>query len=428
MTAPLPTAPAPAPRATRHAPASASGRRVWCVNLFFGPGVAPTGVLLDSLARALADAGYAVEVLAGGVGYNTVAAGHAADLIPARVRRLYAGPLAARGVAGRLLSWFVFTLRVALHAFAHRLPDRVVVLTTPPFLHAVFALRNLVSRRPAELVLWCQDTYPEVLASVGLLRRRGLAYRLLYRLQCWATRRVSHAVALDGAMAGLLRGHGARAVTVIPNWESSPPDASAPPADETDLPGRLRELRSVYRYLVVYTGNYGWGHDLSVLLDWLHRHPRQRDFYFLFVGGGEKWSQLAALPGEGVECVEVRPYVSRGGLAAVLDAAHFGLVTLERGCVGLLSPSKIHGYLARGKPLLYLGPPGSNVAEAVDRYGCGLRVDEGDAAGLEQGLSAVLANGFDYAAWSANARAAYDARYNAAAGHADFLRLLGADP
>jgi glycosyltransferase involved in cell wall biosynthesis len=404
---------------------AAGGRRVWCVNLFCGPGVAPTGRLLDDLARALADAGYAVEVLTGRVGYNAASADTGPGIFPGRVRRLYAGPLAARGVAGRLLSWLVFTLRVALYAFTHRPPDRVVVLTTPPFLHAAFVLRNLVSRRPAELVLWCQDTYPEVLASVGLLRPRGVVYRLLYRLQRWATRRVAHAVALDGAMADLLRGHGAPDVTVIPNWESAPP-AAAPPPEETELPGRLRELRSGYRYLVVYTGNYGWGHDLSTLLDWLRRHPRQRDFFFLFVGGGEKWPRVAALPAVGVECVEVRPYVSAGGLAAVLDAAHFGLVTLERGCVGLMSPSKIHGYLARGKPLLYLGPPGSNVAEAVANYGCGLQIDEGDGPGLERGLAALLDDGFDWAAWSAGARAAYEARYNAAAAHADFLRLLGA--
>ena len=139
-------------------------------------------------------------------------------------------------------------------------------------------------------------------------------------------------------------------------------------------------------------------------MECVRNNPQQRDFFFLFVGGGEKWPELLALrEAHGSGCVAVRPYVADARLPALMRAADFGLVALERGCVGLMSPSKIHGYLAMGKPLIYLGPPGSNVAEAIEQFGCGVRADEADAAGLAGALAAVAAGRFDYAAACRNA-------------------------
>jgi hypothetical protein len=146
-------------------------------------------------------------------------------------------------------------------------------------------LRNLLAHRPAELILWNQDTYPEVLAAVGLLRGRSAAYRALAALQRWMTARVPKAIALDRAMADILAAHGSRRTVIIPNWEVPGGADDGRPPDE--LAGRIAAARQAYRFIALYTGNYGWGHDLSALFDWLKNNPGQRDFFFLFVGGGE---------------------------------------------------------------------------------------------------------------------------------------------
>src|SRR5262249_5035780 len=161
------------------------------------------------------------------------------------------------------------------------------------------------------------------------------------------------------AMGEILRGHGAREVYVVPNWEAETPDEEPGAPDEMDEV--VRAARSRYRYLVLYTGNYGWGHDLSALAEYLRARPAPRGFFFLVVGGGEKWRELERWNQEGVAGLAVRPYVPKARAARLIGQADFGLVALERSCVGLMSPSKIHGYLVRGKPLLYLGAAGSNV-------------------------------------------------------------------
>ena len=52
----------------------ATRQRFWLVNLFFGTGAAPTGVVLESLARALQREGHAVEVVTGRGRYNAARA------------------------------------------------------------------------------------------------------------------------------------------------------------------------------------------------------------------------------------------------------------------------------------------------------------------------------------------------------------------
>jgi hypothetical protein len=396
--------------------------RLWLVNLFFGAGVAPTGPLLESAALAFQRQGWRVEVLTGDAAYNAARA-QGAQRFRGRVHRLRGGGIGAKGLGGRLASWLLFYLGVAVFAFTHRLPARVVCMTTPPFLHLIFTLRNYCAARKTQVILWNQDTYPEVLASVGLLRPTSMPYRLLFALQRWATSRVAHAIALDRAMADLLRGHGAKDVCIIPNFDLEYPQGGELP------PGELRacvgRARAAYRHLALYTGNYGWGHDLTILLQWLRDHPEQRTLFCLFVGGGEKWADLKALEAAGVPGVAAFPYVPRPVVPALLAAANLGLVCLEKGCVGLMSPSKIHGYLAAGKPLLYLGPPGSNVADALDQYGCGWRVDEGDAAGLERLLAGLAAGRHDLGAAAAAARRAAAERYTEAVAARDLAALVG---
>lgn len=401
------------------------GKRIWCINLFFGQGTAPTGVLLDSLARALARDVWSVEIITGRIGHNAVPIAKR-EPFPGRVHRLFSGPRRARGAVGRFLSWFAFTCAVVAHASTHRLPDEVIVLTTPPLLHAVFVLRTLLGHRPFRLTLWCQDTYPDILAAVGLVRPRSLIYRVLERMQHWATRRVDRVVVLDGAMRARLLAHGAKHVAVIPNW-TAPAEAVTAGASR-EWADWLRRIRASHRYLIVYTGNYGWGHDLSAIFACLRERPGQRDFFFSFVGGGEKWAQLTALCQQLPRCTAIGPYVNESDLAAIVQAAHFGLVALEPACAGLMAPSKMHGYLARGKPVLYLGPAGSNVAEAIETFSCGLRFDPDDCRDVARGLDALLTPGFNYASLANNAETAYRRRYCEAAAHADFRALFDGQP
>lgn len=393
---------------------------VWLVNLFFGSGPSPTGVLMESLAVGLERAGYGVEVLTGRSGYNAGGASRPSRFA-GHVHRMFSGWSGASGTLGRLISWLGFYLSAVAFAFTRPLPAHIVLMTTPPFLHAAFVARKMLTRSRAEIVLWTQDTYPEILASTGIVRTRSVVYKGMAALDRWATARVCRVVALDGAMADLLRTRRPADLRVIPNWHS---DAEPAVDGDDEIGARIITARSRFRYVVLYTGNYGWGHDLSPLIDWLRADREQRNFYFAFVGGGVKWPALAALEAElGTDRVIARPYVSRGRVAALIAAADFGLVCLEPACAGLMCPSKIYGYLAAGKPLIYLGPPGTNVAEAIEEYGCGVRLSP-DPTTTGNILRTVARPEFDFPGMVGRAAVAGRGRYTEAAGVAEFIRMM----
>lgn len=344
-------------------------KHVWLVNLFFGPGAAPTGVLLASLADELLRHEWRVEVLTGTAEYRSDFIASDSDFA-GRIHH-FRCTSSGKSLRSKLRTWLTFYWKVAWFLLWHRLPDVVIVQTTPPFLHTLFAVRSLFAWRHPRIILWNQDTYPESLVGTGMMKSTSLIYRGLQWVAGWSARRIDHAVVLDGAMADRLRQQGVRQITLIPNWDLAPATVAG-----IALPDEFRQMGNGYRYRIAYTGNLGRGHDLSPLWTYLRKYPTQTDFCILFVGEGDRTAELRDLvQREGWTCVKFWPYLPAAEFAALLHWADFGLVALDPSCLGLMSPSKMHAWLAAGKPVIYIGPVGSNVSETLDAFRCGFAVD-----------------------------------------------------
>ncbi|HVW02420.1 MAG TPA: glycosyltransferase family 4 protein [Planctomycetaceae bacterium] len=398
--------------------------RIRLVNLFFGAETAPTGALAESLACELERCGCDVEVHTGTAEYLSSTSPERSPF-RGRVRYISSGRRPTDSVRGRLRTWLRFYCGAAWRAWCDPAPDIVVAMTTPPFLHAIYVLVNRLRGRPTRIVVWNQDTFPEILAAAGLLRRDSALHHRLLTVQRWSLAGTWRVVALDHAMAERLRELGARDVRVIPNWATH--DASEEVESlPTEWADRMARIRREFRWCVLYSGNYGWGHRLESVGTYLRTHAEQRDFYFLCVGGGERWPQLVDLEREtSGRAIGVHPYVPRSVYRQLLQAVDFGLIALERECSGLMSPSKLHSYLSAGKPVLYLGPPESNVGEAIAEFGCGVRIDEIDPAAFAVALDDIANGRVDVERIGEGARRAAVERYSAAAGLREWRRFLG---
>ena len=55
----------------------------------------------------------------------------------------------------------------------------------------------------------------------------------------------------------------------------------------------------------------------------------------------------------------------------MLAACHIAIVTLQDGMYGLGVPSKTYNILASGRPILYFGPPNSEVDRLIQEEGIG---------------------------------------------------------
>ncbi len=428
--------------------------RITLVNQFFPPDLSPTAHLTASLAGHLAAQGHKVTVITGGEGYvGTRSQRTTTEADGVRVVHLWTPALGKGSVAKRLSDYASFLLGATVRLTVLRRQDVVVSLTTPPFV-VVSAMAHKLLHRRTRVVLWSMDCYPDVIERLGSrtgggpvvhvdrptpraraaaavrrtlrpvasLRKGGPVSRVLRGVNRWVFRRLDHVVALDEPMRDLLvegygAGPGRPPATVIPNWERAaefptPPARAADgrwPADDPDDPDG--ELAG--RFVIVYLGNLGYGHKVGTPVAAAGSIPADEDVRWLFVGGGARWEELegmAATEGAADRIVQ-RDYVPKERTREVMAGAGAALILLTDEALGLMSPSKLHANLAAGLPILYVGPEGSNVDEAIARFGCGVSVRTGDAEGLAAAVRRLRDDHTWRAELSANARRAFEEAY-----------------
>ena len=228
------------------------------------------------------------------------------------------------------------------------------------------------------------DCYPEVAERTGVIDPRSLAARAMRALNRYLFQKIDQLVCLDAAMRDLLLSSYARtshkpAAIVIPNWERAsffPADASPPEWPEIDALG----LRG--RFVVLYLGNTGYGHSFDTVLE-AANILRDEPVSFLFVGGGHRWREIdLAVKRMRLTNVVLRGYVPKEQTLSVMKAANCALITLQDFALGVMSPSKLHANLAMGLPVIYVGPPRSNVDEAIETFDCGISLRHGQTREL----------------------------------------------
>ena len=365
--------------------------RLTLINQFYAPDISPTAQLASSLAEHRAERGDQVTVIAGRAGYleGLAHTGPARATPRVAVRRVWTPDLGKSALWRRLLGYLTFFVGGTLRLLALPRQDVIVAMTTPPFI-VVSAVLHKILRRDARVVLWSMDCYPDAAERFGELRAGGVLSRAQRRVNRWAFRRIDHVVALDGAMVRLLEsqyaaGPGRPPFTVIPNWERL---EQFPVADHAGRWPGYDSLPDDGRAVVLYLGNTGVGQRFDTVL--AAAEQLADEAAFVFVGGGVRWADLAAtVAARNLTNVSMHPYVPKEATPAVMAGADAALITLDERSLGVMSPSKLHANLAAGLPVLYVGPPGSNVDEAIERFGCGTSLREGDVDGLVTAVRAL---------------------------------------
>jgi glycosyltransferase involved in cell wall biosynthesis len=399
--------------------------RITLINQFYRPDISPTAHLTASLAEHRAAMGDEVTVITSGGRYVAPASPspstpHAPSSTPTRaprVIRVWTPALGKGSIVKRLADYASYYLLAAFRALTLPAQDVLVSLTTPPYIAWAGALHKLLHPRRTKLVLWNMDCYPDAAERAGILRRGGVASRLMRAMNRALFRRLDHLVGLDTAMIELLcsqyaprdtTGSNTLPATIIPNWE----DAALFPIDATPAPWPEAEALALReKFVVLYLGNAGTGHSFATALDAAER-LKGTNVVFLFVGGGSRWEEVRReKESRGLSNVVMRDYVPKELTPSVLASAGCALITLRDEALGVMSPSKLHSNLASGLPVLYIGPAGSNVDDAIVRFGCGVSLRHGDATGAADFLRRLASDAPLASELRGRARAAFDQAY-----------------
>jgi colanic acid biosynthesis glycosyl transferase WcaI len=151
-----------------------------------------------------------------------------------------------------------------------------------------------------------------------------------------------------------------------------------------ELNAYRREWDIGERTLIMYSGNFGIGHDVETFLKAARELQNDDRIRFAFVGGGKKKEQVERFVHEhGLEstCI-IAPYQPRERLDELLSAADAHLVSLLEGVEGIMVPSKLFGILAAGRPAIFIGDERSEISLVIVENQCGASVRQGDVDAL----------------------------------------------
>ena len=400
--------------------------RVVFVNRFYAPDESATSQMLTDLAEALARSGVEVEVFCSGQLYGDAIAELPTNevLRGVSVRRLVTTRFGRDSLVGRAIDYVTFYLCAAASLLARvRRGDVLVVKTDPPLLSLVGWL--VASCRRVTLVNWLQDLYPEVASRLALspIPRPVEALVRAARDRSLATASVN--VVLGTRMREYLIGRGIAAarISICENW-----------ADETrlqPLAASRSELRAKLgledRFVAAYSGNLGRAHDATTILEAACAAGGDPGIVFLMIGGGAGMRSLEMQArARGPTNFRFIPHQPREALSDSLAAGDVHLVSLRPELEGLLVPSKLYGILAAGRPVLFVGDPGGELAQLIAAAEVGVSVRSGDSAGLCRALRALRDDEAARMRMGARARQVFEERYTLAAAVGRWRELLSA--
>jgi len=409
------------------------------LNQAFFPDVVATAQMSTDLAAELVAKGHSVTAIASRSIYGKSGATLPnREILPngVQVHRVGFSLFGRAGTLLRILDFGFFYLLAAFKLLAIRRPDVVVGFSTPPYI----ALLTIINRwlRGSKAVYWAMDLYPDVIVADGLLKARSPLTRLLDWFHRFLVRHADATVTLGRCMLEKVRHkatpEAAGKVTFIPVW-----------ADESGIRSIDRAtnpLRAQWAcgsaFTVMYSGNFGHGHDAATLLEAMKRlKGRTADdtsgLRFIFVGGGKRRKEVEAfIAAEAISIASYHDYQPREKLAESLSVGDLHIISLVEGMEGLIVPSKCYGIMAAERPAIFIGNPASEIARVLTENECGIVVRQGDADGLVSAIESLTANPSRAAAMGKRARAAFEQAYcrskACARWEALLLRVCGAGP
>jgi glycosyltransferase involved in cell wall biosynthesis len=393
-------------------------RRILFVEQFYFPDGWGGAELPLHLTLHLARAGFDVEVICGTDQYAPVDGEPPIDprsqgIRIRRIPSLLRGDIHRAKLARQI--WFYMALGPLM--LLRRPPDVFVAQTNPPLAVIFVAAVASIWRRP--LVIIAMDIYPEVLIAHGGLSRRSMLGKLLEGAFKWAYRRAQRVVSLGPVMSVRLRAKGVNKerIVEIPNWATGAAGV---------MSGSNNRLRAEWdledKFVLLYSGNLGLAHEFNTFLQAVEQATRAvPSLRVIFVGGGSRLAEVRLRVRElGIDpIVRFSDLLPSQRLPESFGIAHLAIVTLQPGFAGLVVPSKLQGYMARGVPILYIGPD-SDIERFVARSMGGVCHRCGDIRGVAASLIELAANPDRLVTLGAKARQFYDEEFSEARGLARY--------
>ncbi len=397
-------------------------------NRAYFPEVSATSQLLTELTEGLArEHGCQISVVAGmpqgtpskgwqpPKGWGIVRKERAGQIL---ILRAWGTRWSKRTLLGRIanyLTYFASSCWATLHL---NRPDVVIALTDPP----VVGLAALLAahRFGCPLVISYRDLFPEVSRLIDGKCRPFIEWAL-HRVNRILIHCASRIIALGEDMRQRLiseKGAHPDQVVIIPDWADTTLISPSPKRNRFSLEQGVAD-----RFVVMHSGNIGLSQNLGVVVEAMGELRDLPNLMFLIVGDGvQKEALQEQVRGAGLQNVRFLSYQPRDVMAQSYATADCFIVSLKPGLAGYITPSKLYGILAAGRPYVAAVEPSCDVARVTQKYRCGLLARPEDPSDIAEKIRRFHADPNLARELGANARKASE-DFSQAKGVLEYFRL-----
>ena len=308
-------------------------------------------------------------------------------LFDAAVHVVSAVPNDNRSTVARLSGWLRYLTVAFRDIWSRPRGTLLFIVTNPPPAPLLGALAK--KWRGQRYVLLYYDIYPEALERFSGLSPQSPLSGILRAVNRLAISQADRVFTISEDMAATLRkypsvGSIACSPVIIPTWVNV--ERIRPMAKSVNW--FAQKHGQVDKLTVLYSGNMGQVHDLSMLPAIAERLAEYPDIHFMLISDGAKRAELEA------DCrrrrltnVTILPLQPEEVLPYTLACGDIGIVSLAAGAEGISMPSKTYFTMAAGSALVGLSSRDSDLAKVIRRFDCGVNVLPGD---VDAAVSALL--------------------------------------
>lgn len=343
----------------------------------FIPDPASVGQHIADVAFEMARRGYKVRVYTANRGYDDPSVKYPKREVinGVEVFRLPLSSFGKRSILTRIIGTASFMIQAVTRGIFMQNLAGILFSTSPPLIGIVATVVRMF--RGVPLAYWAMDLNPDQLLALNKIPKGGLVARTLEAGNRLVLQNATLVVALDRFMAERLRPRGRLSdkMVVIPPW---PHETFVDPVPHERNPFRTKHGLDD-KFVVMYSGNHSPSNPLNTLLEAAVRLKDNPRIRFAFVGGGigKKAVEQFVTSYNLTNCLTL-PYQPMSELRYSLSAADVHVVSLGNEMVGIIHPCKVYGAMAVARPVLFLGPAPSHIADLVDEHGFGVHHAHGE--------------------------------------------------
>lgn len=265
-----------------------------------------------------------------------------------------------RTLKTRLFSWVAGFFQIAFKVLFKYRKSELFIVSNPPLVSFLTYLR----KKNYSVLIY--DIYPDALVSGGFVSEKSIIYKWWVKANIRFYKNAFAVYTISKGMSDSLSKYSDK-VTIVPIWYDS--DLHYVEKSQNSF---IVENGIQNKYVILYSGNIGKGHNVRLLVEAAKYLKEERDIVFVIIGDGwEKKAIEEYVKENSLDNVLLLPYQPYNRLSLSLSSADLAYVSIEDKAATLCVPSKTFNFLKLGIPLLCVANTHSELAEMVDKYKIG---------------------------------------------------------